>query len=184
MNSSSGRQRAGVTPTGISRSFGIDEVIVTKTDLQGRMTYVNDVFLRVACYAEHEVIGKPHNIIRHPDMPRAVFALLWNEIQAGREIFAYVNNLAADGANYWVFAHVTPTRSRGQIVGYHSNRRVPDAAAVRAITPVYRQLLDEERRHSHPVQAIDASTRLLGDVLADAGVTYDEFVWSLAGVSA
>ena len=61
---------------------------------------------------------------------------------------------------------------------------VPDAAAVRAITPVYRQLLEEERRHSHPVQAIDASTRLLGAILGDAGITYDQFVWSLAGASA
>ncbi len=158
-------------------------MIVTKTDLQGRLTYVNDVFLRVAGYPERDVIGKPHNIIRHPEMPRAVFGLLWQEIQAGNEIFAYVNNLASDGANYWVFAHVTPTRSRGRIVGYHSNRRVPDAAAVRAITPVYRRLLEEERRHSHPVQAIDASTRLLGAILGDAGTTYDQFVWSLAGAS-
>jgi PAS domain S-box-containing protein len=184
VNTSSERARTGVRPTGITRTFGIDEVIVTKTDLQGRMTYVNDVFLRVAGYAERDVIGKPHNIIRHPEMPRAVFGLLWQEIQAGNEIFAYVNNLASDGANYWVFAHVTPTRSRGRIVGYHSNRRVPDAAAVRAITPVYRQLLEEERRHSHPVQAIDASTRLLGTILGDAGITYDQFVWSLAGASA
>ena len=171
-------------PNGRSRSFGIDEVIVTKTDLQGRITYANDVFLRVAGYEEHEVIGKPHNIIRHPDMPRAVFALLWREIQAGNEIFAYVNNLAKDGANYWVFAHVTPTRVNGRIVGYHSNRRVPDRGALQAIEPVYRQLLAEERRHTHPVQAIDASTALLGRVLADAGLTYDEFVWSLTAVPA
>lgn len=173
-----------VRPTGVARRFGIDEVIVTKTDLQGRLTYVNDVFLRVSCYDEQDVVGKPHNVIRHPEMPRAVFGLLWNEIQAGNEIFAYVNNLAADGAHYWVFAHVTPTRVNGRIVGYHSNRRVPDQAAVQAVTPVYRQLLAEEQRHSHPVHAIEASTRLLGEILADAGVTYDEFVWSLAGVAA
>ncbi len=171
-------------PTGQTRTFGVDEVIVTKTDLQGRITYANDVFLRVAGYDEHEVIGRPHNIIRHPDMPRAVFALLWREIEAGNELFAYVNNLAKDGANYWVFAHVTPTRVHGRTVGYHSNRRVPDARALREIEPVYRQLLDEERRHSHPVRAIEASTELLGRILADAGVTYDQFVWSLTGVPA
>jgi PAS domain S-box-containing protein len=184
MNGSSVRAATVVRPTGRSRTFGVDEVIVTKTDLQGRLTYVNDVFLRVAGYAEHEVLGKPHNIIRHPDMPRAVFGLLWREIQAGNEIFAYVDNLAKDGANYWVFAHVTPTRAKGRIVGYHSNRRVPDRSAVEAIQPVYRQLLAEERRHQHPVRAIEASTELLGQILADAGMTYDEFVWSLTGVPA
>jgi PAS domain S-box-containing protein len=184
VNTSSVRTAGQVRPTGVTRSFGLDEVIVTKTDLQGRLTYVNDVFLRVAGYAEPDVMGKPHNIIRHPDMPRAVFALLWSEIQAGNEIFAYVNNLASDGANYWVLAHVTPTRLRGRIVGYHSNRRVPDPAAVRAITPIYRQLLTEEQRHSHPVRALEASTQLLAATLAEAGVTYDEFVWSLAGVPA
>lgn len=183
MNSASGA-RSGIRPTGRSRTFGRDEVIVTKTDLQGRITYANDVFLRVAAYDEHEVIGRPHNIIRHPDMPRAVFGLLWQEIQAGREIFAYVNNLASDGVNYWVFAHVTPTWSNGRMVGYHSNRRVPDLAAVHTIEPVYAQLLAEERRHAHPVRAIEASTALLGRVLDDAGVTYDQFVWSLAGASA
>jgi PAS domain S-box-containing protein len=184
VNASSGRPWASIRPNGRSRTFGADEVIVTKTDLQGRITYANDVFLRIAGYEEHEVMGKPHSIIRHPDMPRAVFGLLWREIQAGNEIFAYVNNLAKDGVNYWVFAHVTPTRKDGRIIGYHSNRRVPDPAAVRAIEPIYRQLLAEEQQHRHPVEAIEASTALLGQVLAGAGVTYDEFVWSLAGASA
>ncbi|MFN8021390.1 MAG: PAS domain-containing protein [Acidimicrobiales bacterium] len=184
MNTSSGRPWASNRPNGRTRTFGADEVIVTKTDLQGRITYANDVFLRVAAYEEHEVMGKPHSIIRHPDMPRCVFGLLWREIQAGNEIFAYVNNLAKDGVSYWVFAHVTPTWRDGRIIGYHSNRRVPDPAAVRAVEPIYRQLLAEEQRHHHPVEAMEASTAMLGEVLAGAGVTYDQFVWSLAGASA
>jgi PAS domain S-box-containing protein len=173
-----------IRPTGVARSFAVDEVIVSKTDLQGRITYVNDVFLRVSAYEERQVLGKPHNIIRHPDMPRAIFGLLWSEIQAGREIFAYIDNLASDGANYWVFAHVTPSRSGGQIVGYHSNRRVPGPGSVEVIRPIYASLLAEERRHSQPKQAIEASTTLLMQILDDRGMTYDEFVWSLAGVSA
>jgi PAS domain S-box-containing protein len=171
-----------VVPTGAQRSFNVDEVIVSKTDLQGRITYVNDVFLRVAQYKEADVLGKPHNIIRHPDMPRVVFSLLWQEIQAGREIFAYVNNLAADGVSYWVFAHVTPTFNGPQIVGYHSNRRVPDPGAVRKIEPIYHALVSEERKFSRPSEAIEASGALLNATLRDAGVTYDEFVWSLAGI--
>jgi PAS domain S-box-containing protein len=173
-----------VRPTGVQRSFGVDEVIVSKTDLQGRITYANKVFIRVSRYEESELLGKPHNVIRHPDMPRAVFGLMWSEIQAGREIFAYANNLASDGVNYWVFAHVTPTLSRGKIVGYHSNRRVPDEASVRVIEPIYAALVAEERRHQHPKKAIEASTAMLTQMLADRGITYDEFVWSLAGVPA
>ncbi len=172
-----------ITQSGTNRTFGDDEVIVSKTDLQGRLTYVNDVFLRVARYEEHEVIGKPHNMIRHPDMPRAVFGLLWREIQQGHEIFAYVKNLAADGAHYWVFAHVTPSYHRSQMIGYHSNRRLPHPSAVEAITGVYAQLVAEERRHSRPKDAIDASTALLGQLLADNNVTYDEFVWSITKVA-
>lgn len=174
---------AVVTPTGRERTFGVDEIIVSKTDLTGHITYANDVFLRVAALEEHEAIGQPHSIIRHPDMPKAVFGLLWDEIQAGREIFAYVINLASDGAHYWVFAHVTPTFVNGEIVGYHSNRRVPDPDAVRQVSDIYAQLLEAERPHGRPSEAIAASSALLGQVLADAGVTYDEFVWSLAGSS-
>jgi PAS domain S-box-containing protein len=173
-----------IAPTGVNRTFGADEVIVSKTDLQGRITYVNDVFLRIAKYPEAEVIGKPHSLIRHPDMPRAVFGLLWSEIQAGREIFAYVKNLAADGAHYWVFAHVTPTFQHGRIVGYHSNRRSPDVGAIRDIEPVYATLLAEERRHAKPTDALHASTALLETVLEDKGITYDEFVWSITKVPA
>lgn len=170
---------ATMAPTGAMRTFGREEVIVSKTDLQGRITYANDVFLRIAQYDEDEVIGKPHNLIRHPAMPRCVFALLWQEIEAGREIFAYVENLAKDGASYWVFAHVTPTFVNGRIVGYHSNRRSPDASAVAAISPIYAALVAEEQRHSNPKDAIRASTAILGQALADKSMTYDQFVWSL-----
>lgn len=113
-------------PTGVERTFEPDQIIVTKTDLQGRITYANDVFLGVSAFEEHEVLGQPHNIIRHPDMPRCVFQLLWDTLRAGEELFAYVVNLAGDGAHYWVLAHVTPSVGpTGTVVGYHSNRRVP-----------------------------------------------------------
>lgn len=173
-----------VEPTGVERTFGLDEIIVSKTDLTGRITYANDLFVRVAALDEHQVIGAPHSIIRHPDMPKAVFGLLWDEIKAGREIFAYVVNLAADGAHYWVLAHVTPTWVSGEIVGYHSNRRVPDAAAVAAIEPLYAELCAVERQHARPSDAIAASTAVLDAVLEERGQTYDQFVWSLTGGSA
>ncbi|WP_206056784.1 PAS domain-containing protein [Nocardioides sp. GY 10113] len=172
--------RPAVRPTGVERTFGADEVIVTKTDRGGRMTYVNDVFCRVSAHPEREMLGQPHNMIRHPDMPRAVFKLLWETIDAGREIFALVLNLAGDGAHYWVLAHVTPTRdASGAVVGYHSNRRVPSRAAVAAADGLYRELRAVEARHQGANEAAEAGYQALMARLQEAGQTYDEFVWSL-----
>ena len=160
---------ATIKPTGVERSFGADEIIVTKTDLQGRLTYANDVFCRVSAHPESELIGRPHNVIRHPDMPRCVFKLLWDTLQDGRELFAYVVNLASDGAHYWVLAHVTPTRNpSGAVIGYHSNRRTCDPHALATIKELYAELVAEERRHPHPSEALAAGTRLLQQKLDDA----------------
>ncbi|MFN7918603.1 MAG: PAS domain-containing protein [Bryobacteraceae bacterium] len=167
-------------PTGVERFFQDEEIIVSKTDPRGIITYANEVFIRVAGYREDQLLGKPHNLIRHPDMPRSVFHLLWQRIKAGHEIFAYVKNMASNGDHYWVHAHVTPTFDRmGTITGYHSNRRVPGRKAVETAEAIYAQLLAEERRQP-PGKAITAGVALLEQVLAKAGVSYDEFVFSLA----
>lgn len=166
-------------PTGVETHFGEDEIIVSKTDRHGIITYANDVFIRVSGYAEEELLGQPHSIIRHPHMPRTVFQLLWDTIQQGHEIFAYVLNLAKNGSHYWVLAHVTPTfDGQGQIVGYHSNRRCPRPSAVRAVQPLYDRLRAEEERRGKK-DGVTAGTALLGEQLATLGKTYDEFIWSL-----
>ena len=119
--------------TGSERFIGENDIIVSKTDLKGRITYCNKVFLDIAGYTERECLGQPHSMIRHPDMPRCIFKVLWDTIQSGQEIFAYVVNRAANGDHYWVYAHVTPSIGEGgTIVGYHSNRRVPDRRIVPA----------------------------------------------------
>lgn len=157
-----------------------DELIVTKTDVKGRIAYANDVFLRISAYSEAEVLGKPHSIVRHPDMPRAVFGLLWERIESGREIFAYVKNLARDGAHYWVFANITPTVDRtGAITGYHSNRRAPHRPALEPVRALYAELAGEEANHSNARAATAAGRALLERRLAERGQSYDEFVWSL-----
>ena len=169
-----------LAPTGREVFFDDGEIIVSKTDLQGRITYANEVFVRVSGYSERELLGKPHNLIRHPHMPRAVFGLLWQTIAAGREIFAYVVNMARNGDHYWVLAHITPTfDAAGQVRNFHSNRRTPDRRAVDNIQDIYARLLAEEARHANPRQAIEASTALLSKLLSDAGKPYDEFVFSL-----
>ncbi len=173
--------------TGVEQFFGNDELIVSKTDLKGRITYCNDVFLRIAGYTEKECLGQPHSMIRHPDMPRCIFGLLWETIQDGREIFAYVINRCKNGDHYWVQAHVTPSKDRaGNILGYHSNRRVPDRNVLeKAIIPLYRDLLDEERKHADRKSGLRASQELISSMLAESEVHYDEYLAKLqASISA
>lgn len=170
-----------VRPTGIERFFGEDDIIVSKTDSRGIITYANDIFQQVSGFTEEELLGQPHNLIRHPEMPQCVFRLLWETIAAGQEIFAYVVNQSKNGDHYWVLAHVTPTfDERGRVIGYHSNRRVPGRSAIAAVQPIYAALLAEERKARDPESGIQAATALLLAQLAQAGVDYEQFVFSLA----
>lgn len=170
-----------IQPTGRERTFDDDEIIVSKTDLKGLITYANQVFVRISGYTEQELLGKPHNLIRHPAMPRCVFKLLWDTIQRGDEIFAYVVNLCKNGDHYWVFAHVTPSfDSSGQIVGYHSSRRVPDVAAIKKVEPIYALLLEKENSASDRRIGMQAAQLLLMDHLDELGMQYDEFVFSIS----
>ncbi len=167
--------------TGVERAFGEDEIIVSKTDVKGRITYANQVFLRVAQYTEEEVLGKAHNIIRHPAMPRCVFKYLWDTIAAGQEIFAYVLNRAKSGDHYWVFAHVTPTfDEHNHIISYHSNRRLPDRRAVSRVADIYALLLKEEQKHDNPREQWNASLPIFVDFLKKQNMAYEEFVFTLA----
>ncbi|MET0763586.1 MAG: PAS domain-containing protein [Blastococcus sp.] len=168
--------------TGQERTFSADELIVSKTDPRGVITYANDVFLRVSGYSAAEVVGQPHNLIRHPDMPKAVFALLWETLAARQELFAYINNLAVDGAHYWVLAHVTPSFGRkGEVIGYHSSRRSPSPRAVARVQPLYDRLLAEERRHPNTKAAIEASSRLMPELIAEQADSYEDFIWAIIG---
>ncbi|GAB4003741.1 PAS domain-containing protein [Nocardioides ultimimeridianus] len=180
-------RKTAIVPTGVEKTFRPDQIIVSKTDPQGRLTYVNHLFVEISGYAEEDLIGQPHSVIRHPDMPRSVFRLLWDRIAAGQEIFAYVMNLSADGGHYWVLAHVTPTfDDRGTIVGFHSNRRTADRPVVQRVAELYRRLHEEEARHPNAREAAEAGVAMLERELAEAGTTYDEYVWALSdeGVAA
>ncbi|MBY0338236.1 MAG: PAS domain-containing protein [Acetobacteraceae bacterium] len=172
--------RARPNPTGRESPLGDEELIVTKTDPQGRIAYANDVFLRVSDLHLAEALGQPHSLIRHPDMPRSVFKLMWDTIGAGGEFFGYVVNLATNGDHYWVFAHVTPSRdAAGRVTGFHSSRRKPDPAQVARIEPIYRRLIEEERRHDDRRAGLQAGTRMFEAMLAERKVSYDAFAFSL-----
>lgn len=166
--------------TGVARTFGDDELIVSKTDARGVITDANDVFLRISGYPEDEVIGAPHNLVRHPDSPRGLFKLLWDQIGAGKEVFAYINNMAKNGDHYWVLAHVSPSFDpRGKLIGYHSNRRSPLPEIVAEISALYDRMRAAERGITNAQQASAASLAVAEAVLAERGQTYDEYIWEL-----
>jgi len=120
-------------------------------------------------------------MIRNPDMPRCVFKLLWDTIQGGNEIFAYVVNRSANGDHYWVLAHVTPSRdSNGTIIGYHSNRRTPNRQVLEStIIPLYKQLKAEEDRHANSKDGLNASMKMLSALWEEKGIEYSEFISAL-----
>ncbi|WP_096701421.1 PAS domain-containing protein [Magnetospirillum sp. 15-1] len=173
--------RHGERLTGVETFFNENDVIVSKTNLKGIITYANRTFLTVSGFDEAEVIGQPHNLIRHPQMPRCIFKMLWEALQDGREIFAYVVNRTKQGHHYWVLAHVTPSFDADhRIVGYHSNRRVPDREPLEGIIiPLYRRLTDCEQQATGPKEGLQASGDLLRGYLEEKGVRYDQFIFSL-----
>ena len=163
------------TPSGVEKFLKDEDFIVSKTDLKGRIIYGNKIFIKISGYSESELLGAPHSILRHPEMPKIVFKLLWERIQNKQEIFAYVKNLCKDGGHYWVLANVTATIAPdGSVRDYHSVRRKPSDRAMQVIPGLYTQLLDAERKGG-----MDASERLLNEILHKEGVSYDEFVLGL-----
>jgi len=154
-----------------------NDFIVSKTDTGGRITYVNKIFMEMGEYTEKELLGKPHNIIRHPDMPKAVFKLLWDYVKNGDELFAYVLNKTKNGNDYWVYANITPSYdNRGNIVGFYSVRRMPNPNALEVIKPLYQSMLSAERSGG-----VTAGTKILTDLLEEKGASYNEFIISLQG---
>ena len=168
-----------ITPTAIERVMREDDFIVSMTDPKGRITYANRIFIEFSGYSEQELLGTQHNIIRHPDMPRAVFKLLWDKISNKEECFAYVKNMSKDGGFYWVFTNVTPTFDpAGNITGYFSVRRKPKLSGIEAVTPLYAAMLEAEQK-AGPANAIEASGKLLADVLKQKGLSYDQLVLAI-----
>jgi PAS domain S-box-containing protein len=168
-----------VQPSAQEKAMRENDFIVSQTDLKGRITYGNRTFIEFSGFSEEELLGAPHNLIRHPDMPRGVFKFLWDTLAAEKECFAYVKNMAKDGSFYWVFANVTPSYdAQGRVAGYLSVRRAPKRSAVELMTGVYKLMLAEEVR-AGARDACDASLALLGRILTDKGMSYEELILAL-----
>jgi PAS domain S-box-containing protein len=140
--------------------------IVSETDEKGKITFANDYFMEVSGYTLEELIGKPHSIVRHPDMPRVVFKLLWETIKAGKNINAVVKNLAKDGRYYWIFTEfeIRKDTDTGKIIGYHASRKTISKHVIEIIADLYKELLKIEKEGG-----MDASEKYLISFLKDKG---------------
>lgn len=166
-------------PRDVARDFKVSEAFFSTTDGRGVILAGNRVFSRISGYTEAELIGKPHNLIRHPDVPRAVFQLLWDTLGTGQPICAYVKNMAKDGAYYWVVALVAPMPG-----GYLSVRFKPTSALLPIVESVYREMraieTAAESNGQSGDEAMAASTAFLVKALASKGFAdYGAFMRAL-----
>ena len=141
--------------------MGDNEFICSKTDVNGIITYVNDVFCRVAGFKEKELLGQPHNIVRHPDMPCVAYAWCWDRLQSGRDWRGLVENRCKNGDHYWVDVTISPqVDAQGRTSGYFAVRRKPTQQQIAEATPLYDQLCRSEgslnERGRLTRQAVDA----------------------------
>ncbi len=121
------------------------KLIVSRTDTRGKITHCNQSFVDMSGFEENELIGQPHYILRHPDMPAAAFKDLWDTIKAGNKWKGYVKNLRKDGKFYWVYAVVVPNVRNGKVVGYASVRRKPSRTKINECIALYKTMLAEEQ---------------------------------------
>jgi len=148
--------------------------IESDTDLKGVITYVNDYFAEISRYPKEELIGQPHSIVRHPDMPKILFKILWDRIQNGHNFIAAVKNLAKDGRYYWVFTDFDILRNdNGQPVGYKASRKKISKHVTEVLDPIYKKLVEVEREGG-----MEASEKYLNDFLKSHGsdITVDNML--------
>jgi PAS domain S-box-containing protein len=161
--------------TNNEKQLGDNDFIISKTDTKGKIIYCNEIFTQMAGYPAADLIGANHNLIRHPDMPKLAYKVLWDRIQAKQEFFGFVKNLCADGGYYWVFAYITPDIDiHGNIISYTSVRRKPPRSAIETVIPLYKQMVDAERSGG-----VNASMAILEELLNKHQLEYDELMINL-----
>jgi PAS domain S-box-containing protein len=155
-------------PTPVDEEIVLDpkRYIVSETDETGKITFCNDYFIEICGYSREELIGKPHSIIRHPDMPKVVFKLLWETISQGKNINAVIKNLAKDGRYYWIFTEFESRRDAdtGKIIGYQASRKTISKHVIEVISDLYAKLSEIEKN-----EGVEASEKYLVSFLKEKG---------------
>ncbi len=167
-------------PTNKEIKLNPKRYILSTTDLKGVITNVNDYFVEVCQYSAEELIGSPHNIVRHPDMPKAIFYLMWEYIQNGKNITAVVKNLAKNGDHYWVITDFEIRRDLdGKINRYMAFRQAAPRKIINTIEPLYQKLL-----HIEQMDGMQASVDYLLNYVAEQGLDYNGYIAKLEKRSA
>jgi PAS domain S-box-containing protein len=167
-----------ITPTPEEIKLEENDFITSKTDLKGKITYCNESFIYFSGYEEIDLIDQPHNIIRHPDMPRAVYRMMWGNLQKQQEFFGVIKNLSKSGAYYWTFANVSPSVDvEGKLIGYYSVRRQAPRNIIESLSSIYQQMIAEEAKHSSSDDAMNASIKILNNLVEEQGQSYSEFIY-------
>ena len=155
----------GITPIEEEKEIRNIDIIVSRGDADGNITYANPIFFKIAGYTQSELIDKPHSIIRHPDMPKVIFKILWDNLKENKNTKVFVKNLCKDGLFYWVFADVKVTiNPDGSFRNYVSTRKTMSRYAREIIEPLYAKLIDIESS-----DGIIASQKALEDFLTARG---------------
>ncbi len=171
-----------VHPTPLDREIKLDasKIIMSKTDPKGIIEYANDYFMEISGYEEYELMGQPHNVIRHPDMPKVIFRLMWERLHKGENIYALVKNLAKDGRYYWVLTSFdTKYDDEGNIISHYARRKAAPSNAVFQIEKLYKTLRAIEER-----QGPDIAEKYFLGLLEEKGVDYDTFILSILETNA
>ncbi len=168
-------------PYPIDKEIPLDpyKTIMSKTDGKGIIEFANDYFMEISGYKEWELMGQPHNVIRHPDMPKVIFKILWERLEQGKNIHAVVKNLAKDGRYYWVITDFKTTYDEyGAPLAHYSRRKaIPENVKV-FFEDLYQKLCKIEE-----AGGMEASRAYLSGLLEDAGLSYDEFILHLFDLS-
>jgi len=167
-------------PIPIDKEIKLDasRFIMSKTDPRGVIEFANDYFMEICGYEEFELMGQPHNIIRHPDMPKVVFKLLWQRLYKGENIHALVKNLAKDGRYYWVLTNFeTQYNEEGEIICHIARRKAAPGNAVYEISKLYKKLRDIE-----DAQGAETAEKYFNGLLDDSRITYDQFILDILDV--
>lgn len=168
-------------PVPIEREIKLDPslIIMSKTDAKGIIEYANDYFMEISGYEEYELMGQPHNIIRHPEMPKVIFKLLWERLHKGENIHVLVKNLAKDGRYYWVLTNFeTKYNDNGEIRSHYARRKAAPENAIFIIEKLYKTLLAIEKNQNPQV-----AERYFYGLLEEKGQTYDAFILDILGAS-
>jgi len=159
------------TPTDVEREVTPVDMIVSKANEAGDITYANPIFFKISGYSQGELLDQPHAILRHPDMPKVIFKYLWDNLKQGKEVYAYVKNLCKDGSYYWVLAQVRVAKNPdGSFRNYVSTRRSVAPAAKEAISELYTHLRSVEES-----EGVEAAEKALSDWLAEHGQSFETF---------